>query len=174
MDNCENCLYRYSCELQEIKEPEDRCDDFEELKVKRYLSKECILPSFYIKIPIANQTFELSFYQYDVTLDTKYFYVSMVLYTKRKSIDKYGNLIETTGLNPHLTLAAATKCFHLLEKEIITRYNEYWNIVITINWLNSQRRDIYTRYLKRYGYTIGYDGEKCLRKKVKKGSVIND
>jgi hypothetical protein len=167
MNDCENCLYKYSCELREIKESEDKCDDFEELKVK-------YVPCFHIKIPIVNQTFELAFHQYDVTLDTIYFYVSMILYTKRKSLDKNNNLVEATGLNPHLTLAAAAKCFPLLEKEVITRYNKYWNIVINICWEDNQRRDIYIRYLKRYGYIIGFDGKKCLQKKVKKGSAVND
>jgi len=173
MDDCENCLYKYSCELKEIKEPEDKCDDFKKLKVDCDISTIKTL-LFGIEMPIANQTFQMSFELYDETLDTKYFNIGMIIFNKRYNISKHENKIEITGQNPALTLAAATECFHKIEQKIINIYNDDYNIVFVARWLNSQRRDIYTRYLKRYGYTIGYDGEKCLRKKVKKGSVIND
>ena len=173
MDDCENCLYKYSCELKEIKEPEDKCDDFKELKVKCDFSTNNTF-MYWMEIPIENQTFRMFFELYDRTLDTKYFNVSMVVFNKRYNVNKHENKIEITGQNPALTLAAATECFHKIEQKIIKAYNEDYNIIFVVNWLDNQRRDIYTRYLKRYGYTIGYDGEKCLRKKVKKGSVIND
>ena len=171
MDDCENCFYKYSCELREIKEPEDKCDDFSSFQsnIKRDENYE---NAFFLYIPIHEQTLAVGIGQYNATMDGRYFSIVADVYTKRRDRVKNMDGIITTGIYPAFTLAALITAFKELEYYVLKRYNRYEDVTIAVTWSDNKRRDIYYRYLKRLGYNYCYDRNKYIGKKVKKGSVI--
>ena len=121
---------------------------------------------YYLDIPIENQTFHMAFQETHWTPDSVYFNIYMTLYTKRKHINKNEELIKSTGLNPLQTIVVARKCFEILEKIILNEF-DYLNIVITCDWLDKQRREIYHKFLSKKGYRYGlhpFYKNKCLIK----------
>lgn len=123
---------------------------------------------------IDNQTFEMSMRCYKRTSDSMYFYVSLEVYNKRKQREANEDKKLITGLNPHATITEARKAFHLLENNVLDAYNKYYNIIILVGWTDNKRRDIYYRYLSRYGYDYKLIGSKVLMKKYKKGEMCNE
>lgn len=119
---------------------------------------------------IGNQTFEMSMRQYHVTADTLYYYISLSVYNKRKHLFSNADKKLLTGLNPYATITEARKAFHFLEQKILETYNRYYNVVITADWTDNQRRDVYYRFLSRYGYDYGVDlnNKKTIMKKYKR------
>lgn len=126
---------------------------------------------FIVKENINNQTFIMGLEPTDWNDKTIYLNLYITLYNKRKDIDKNENLIKTTGLNPAKTISTAIKAFKILEEECLNYYNEEYNVIIYCTWLDKRRRDIYYRYLSRFGYKYGkhpYDNFKYIYKKYEK------
>lgn len=124
---------------------------------------------------IDNQTFEMSMRCYKRTSDSMYYYVSLEVYNKRKQRATNENKKLVTGLNPHATITEARKAFHLLENNVLEAYNKHYNIIILVEWTDNKRRDIYYRYLSRYGYDYNtLFGSKVLMKKYEKGEMCNE
>lgn len=124
--------------------------------------------TYYIKEKIDNQTFEMQFQGYAETDDTIYFNICMGLYNKRKHFVQNENEIRTTGTNPIKTIAVARKAFKMLESEVIERIKGK-NIHISCGWTNNKRRDIYYKFLSKYGYKYGRLGNyKCIYKLIDK------
>lgn len=173
MSLCYNCIKKYSCEYADCIENINICKDYETIQINHSHTLEGC-QNYEINIPIYNQTFNMHFQEYAYSFDTIYFYVCMSVYNKRKNYDKNfaGNKI--TGEHPSLTLAAAAWSFRQLEYAVLEDWNDSHNVVIVVEWSDNRRRDIYTRYLSRYGYEIAYAKTKCLMKKYEKGCVNND
>lgn len=124
---------------------------------------------------IDNQIFKMSMHCYKRTSDSMYYYVSLEVYNKRKQRAANENKKLITGLNPHVTITEARKAFHLLEDNVLEAYNKYYNIIILAEWTDNKRRDIYYRYLSRYGYDYNtLFGSKVLMKKYEKGEMCNE
>lgn len=122
--------------------------------------------------PIGNQVLEMRFYNYSTSLDTIYYNVDMCIYNKRKNIQKHFDHVDSTGLRPHESIVAIKSAFRDLEEDVLYCYNEHYNIVISVTWLDQARKRVYYRYLSRFGYQYGkINGELCIFKKYKKGSV---
>lgn len=172
MDDCENCLYKYSCELREIKEPEDKCDDFSSFQsnIKRDEKYET---AFFLNIPIHEQILSVGIGQYKINLDGRYFSIIADIYTKRRDRVKNFESLTATGTHPSLTLSALITAFKELEYYVLKRYNKYEDITIAVFWTDNKRRDIYYMYLKRFGYNYCYDRGKYIGKKYLKGSIKN-
>ena len=112
------------------------------------------------------------FEPYEFTWDTIYYNVVMRVTTKRSDYQKIFDNVQITGSNPLETVAVMRSSFHAIEKEILLNFLEYYNVVITIGWLDAQRRNLYERYLSRHGYRYGtIHNELRLIKKYKKGAL---
>ena len=130
---------------------------------------------FIYQTQIDNQTFEMSMCCFKRTSDTLYFYILLEVYNKRKQRATNVSKKLVTGLNPHATVTEARKAFHLLENNVLDTYNKYYNIIILVEWTDNKRRDIYHRYLSRYGYDYNtLFGNKVLMKKYEKGEMCNE
>ena len=173
MSLCYNCIKKYSCEYVDCVENINTCADYETINIYHYYNQNQ-KKEYRITIPIYNQTFSMYFKEYNYTMDTIYFYACMSIYNKRKDYDKNFNEIKITGQYPGKTLAAAAWSFHQLEFAVLEDWLDSHNVIIVVEWLDNQRRDIYSRYLQRYEYKYANIGNKCLMKKYEKGCVNND
>jgi hypothetical protein len=127
----------------------------------------------YKKEKLSNgQTFIMDFSEYDYTADTLYVNIGVQVYRKRKKRDsEYNSCLVTSGV-PAETAFLGMKSFRELEQIYIDAANKHWsdkykNIIFTVYWTDNRRRDVYYKFLKKYGYEYGMiHGYKGLYKKV--------
>ena len=173
---CENCIHdnhkdwRIFCQNCS-KRIEYYCNQRRE--VNNFMSAENWINccDYVYQNQIGNQTFEMSMRRYYETADTVYYYITLGVYNKRKHCNLNEDKKLITGLNPYATITEARKAFHILEQKILEAYNKYYNVVITADWADNQRRDVYYHFLSKYGYNYGVDlnKRKTIMKKYKKG-----
>jgi hypothetical protein len=93
--------------------------------------------------------------------------VALRSYAKRKQIDRPDFEFRETGRDALEPAIWATKCLLDFPPSIFSE--PYWlhkdRIVYNIFWSNARRRDIYHKWLSRYGFYFDvFDGTKCLSK----------
>lgn len=135
--------------------------------------------SYYIKEKINGQTYYMAFQaeisEGCVDLDmANYCYFNIYLYTikKRKQVNKVMQENAITGTNWVHTYGFCRKAFNALLKEVIeNELPRYDKIIIYCNWLDNRRRDVYYKFLKKYGFEYAYiDGQKCIAKEYVNGN----
>ena len=98
---------------------------------------------------------------------------SKYLELKRKHIDYNEDNALITGKNPLKTFMIARRMFEELQDTILDDFLNQVNIVIYAHWVDSRRRDIYYKALKRYGYDWGrVQGRKVILKRFEKGDYV--
>lgn len=126
----------------------------------------------YIKEKMSNgQTFYMELSLYDYNSDTNFWNICIEVYSKRKHFDDNMNHKNITSKAPMESVKLALKAFPLLEAECIECFRDF-NNVIFCTWLDTRRRDIYYKYLKKRGYDFGtLDNFKCIMKKFEKKNI---
>lgn len=166
---CQNCSKSMEYYYNQPKE----VDNF--MPIENEHLKWINFTNFTYQTQINNQTFEMSMRCCKRTSDSMYYDVSLEVYNKRKQRATNEDKKLITGLNPHATITEARKAFHLLENNVLDVYNKHYNIIILVGWTDNKRRDIYHRYLSRYGYSYNtFFGSKVLMKKYEKGEMCNE
>lgn len=122
------------------------------------------------EIPAGDQIVRMGFEAYNFTLDTIHYNINLVVYTKRKKMYEHFDHKDITGLRPHATIVAMRQAFEALLDHCLRDYLEYYNILIGCYWLDTRRRNMYYRFLSRYGFRYGrVDGQRLIFRKYKKG-----
>lgn len=126
--------------------------------------------TLYTKEKIGNQTFYMEFSAREGdNLNNKQLYVNiyMTLYNKRTQTEHNESNILSTGNFPMETIIVAKKAFHMLEDKFIDKFSSDKDITFYITWYDTKRRNVYYKYLNRYGYSFGnIYGKKALIKRV--------
>lgn len=105
---------------------------------------------------ISNQTIDLSFTCWDrpqINEITKW-NVSVVVYNKRKHINRNFSEVRNTGSNGLEFLFFAKQAIKEFEAYIVERYplDEGYKNIIVIGWADIRRRNVYARGLRSLGY----------------------
>lgn len=128
---------------------------------------------YFIKERIGNQTIKMVFQMNNWNGDTIFFNVYLTLYNKRNQIIDNEAEVKMTGKEPFRSFFAARKAFNYLVEKVLYEYNWKYDIIIYCTWLDNRRRDAYYKYLSTQDYRYGrIDGEKCIFKRYKKGTVV--
>lgn len=124
---------------------------------------------FYEKERIENQTVYMAF-QPDCIGETLAFNIFLIVYNKKKQINRSLNLKEITGKNGFKTMAIALKMLNKLEEEVY--YSVISNLkdnsyIIYCSWEDNRRRNTYYKVLSKRGFKFGnLEGKKVLFKKI--------
>ena len=119
------------------------------------------------KMP-SGMTARITFYgDYWDDQKTAEFNIFLVVFKKRKQISEL--YLKSTGKDGLKTLFFAKKAVFDFEKFIVEKYGRcHEKMFINIGWDDNQRRDLYYRGLKKYGYDFNFFyGRKVLSKRIK-------
>jgi hypothetical protein len=123
----------------------------------------------------SGNTTEVEFFLEETRIDGPlYVQVGLRSFAKRKQRDQPDFEYRSTGRDALEPAIWATQCLLDFPKAIFSE--PYWHhkdrVVYTIFWSNARRRDIYHKWLSRYGFYFDTDaGTKCLTKIYDRGYV---
>lgn len=123
-------------------------------------------PICYIKQKLSNgQTLEFGMDLFDCNDDTEYWNIYAQIYTKRKqaAYNMENCVISGNGIALE-AFAVIRKSFQEIEEEIKI-HSERKNVMFCCHWTDNRRRNVYEKFLKKYGYEYKmFDGRKELCK----------
>ena len=116
-----------------------------------------MMPTYYIKEKLSNgQTIFMALELYDERDCTNYWNVYLTIYNKRKHTMSNLDAVKSTGKNPFESASICRTMFKDLVMELLkSGYNRDCDNMVTITWTDNRRRDVYYRYLHRFGYEYG-------------------
>ena len=123
-------------------------------------------PDFILQDKIGKQTAEMQFFcEERSTKNRKVWYVSFIVFTKRKDIDRSYNNNLITGLSGAASFGVAKQMLNTFETFIVQKYPEASHEIV-IAGADALRRRIYGHFLPRLGYSeCRYDRKWAMRKK---------
>lgn len=118
------------------------------------------------------QTIVMAFEESMRTLDTKYWNIALYLYTKRGTTPADMSGAKLTGTDPRESFIAVRNMFPKLLGEV-TKVHKSTDNFIYCTWVDNKRRDVYYRFLKKYGFDYGTFGrKKVICRYFENGAVV--
>lgn len=138
------------------------------MEIRHFRDKVYDDEEFYIKEKLSNgQTLRFGFQLHSYSEDTDYWNIYLGIYSKRKHIGRNESEKRITGMgNPFEALALIKEALPKIEEEILLWSNQPRNVFFC-HWIDNRRRDVYEKFLKRYGYSFStFENRKVLLKIV--------
>lgn len=118
------------------------------------------------------QTIVMAFEESYRTLDTRYWNIVLYLYTKRGTTPADMSGAKLTGIDPRESFIAVRNMFPKLLEELTGKYKSKDNFIYC-TWVDNKRRDVYHRFLKRYGFDYGtFGNKKVIYRFFENGAVV--
>jgi len=133
--------------------------------------------SYIAKEKICNgQTVVIGLELVEKTIDSNYWNIYASVYNKRKHSDINEDSCKITSKNPFLTASIGIRLFKSLINVLLDdkKFTNNKSNIVYCTWTDNKRRDVYYKYLNKYGYQYGnLFGEKIIYKKYGANEVIS-